>query len=45
MLWLEDSMKKCAVACAVLVAAAATFPLGAASERIDYEALGRGTGQ
>jgi carboxypeptidase Q len=34
-------MRKFGLACAVLVAAAATRPLGAAGEKIDYEALNR----
>ena len=34
-------MKKFALACTVLVAAAAALPLGAASEKIDYEAINK----
>ena len=34
-------MKKYAMACAVLLTAAAALPLGAASERIDYQAINK----
>ena len=34
-------MKKFAMACTVLVAVTAAFPLGAASEKIDYEAINK----
>ena len=34
-------MKKCVLACSVLVAAAAALPLGAAGEKIDYEAINK----
>jgi carboxypeptidase Q len=34
-------MRKLALACAVLVAAAAALPLGAASEKIDYEGINK----
>ena len=34
-------MKKFVLACSVLVAAAASLPLGAASEKIDYEAINK----
>jgi carboxypeptidase Q len=41
MLWPEENVKKSALVCAVIVAAAAALPLGAASEKIDYEAINK----
>src|SRR5687767_8534537 len=42
MLWPGGTgMKKFGLACSVLVAAAASLPLGAAGEKIDYEAINK----